>query len=175
MYFSFEALPANIERLTENVHINQLSAIIQTNHCAVIDRNSPVTFLTHTSGAMGKALGSAGRDEKYQDSITVPGISLDDFAYTNGNLLPDLIKLDIEGGEGNALKGAQRILAEQKPILLIELHGEVAARQVWEILSDQRFSIHELKRGFPRVSHIDALDWKAYIAALPESINAQLT
>jgi FkbM family methyltransferase len=166
--FAFEALPLNVDRLQKNVLINALESRITVTHAAVIDTVQPVTFLTHPSGAMGKALGSAGRDEQYNGSITVPGLALDDFVYDENHPAPDVIKMDIEGGEGSALAGMPRLLAEKKPILLIELHGEKAARQVWNYLQQHHFSVHQMKRGYPKVTHISALDWKAYIIAVPE-------
>ena len=173
--FSFEALPTNIERLIHNVEQNQLSNRVYINHAAVVDKKDSVTFLTHTSGAMGKAQGSAGRDEKYTNTITVSGISLDSFIFKCSNPPPDLVKMDIEGGEGNALIGAKKMLVKNKPILLIELHGEEAARQVWDILIAYDYHIHALEHGYPRVKSVSDLDWKAYIVALQEGQSALLT
>ena len=167
--FSFEALPSNIIRLTENVAINNLSSRITIVHAAVISQNGPVTFYTHQSGAMGKAAGSAGRDEKYLDSVMVNGVALDDFVYNGKHPVPDIVKMDIEGGEGNALKGAGKLLTAGKPSFLIELHGEVAARSVWEILVNHGYQIHTLERNFPQVHDASQLDWKAYIVAVHES------
>lgn len=167
--FAFEALPSNIARLTTNVDLNGMSDRIIITHAAVTGRDAPVTFYTHHSGAMGKAAGSAGRDEEYQDSITVDGLSLDHFVFTRKNPPPALIKMDIEGGEGNALKGAERVLSKHQPIFLIELHGEVAARQVWDLLARHQYHIHTLRNGYPRIRNVDRLDWKAYIVAVPAS------
>jgi FkbM family methyltransferase len=166
--FAFEALPVNVDRLRENVLINALESRITVTHAAVIDTVQPVTFLTHPSGAMGKALGSAGRDEQYNDRITVPGLALDAFVYDENHPAPDIIKMDIEGGEGSALAGMPRLLEEKRPILLIELHGEKAARQVWNNLRQRNFSLHQMKRGYPKITRISALDWKAYIIAIPK-------
>jgi len=148
--------------------INVLESRITVTHAAVIDTVQPVTFLTHPSGAMGKALGSAGRDEQYNGRITVPGLALDAFVYDENHPAPDVIKMDIEGGEGSALAGMPRLLAEKRPILLIELHGEKAARQVWNNLLQHNFSLHQMKRGYPKITRISALDWKAYIIAVPK-------
>ncbi len=173
--FAFEALPANIERLTANVEINHLSSRIAIIHAAVTNHNGPVTFYTHHSGAMGKADGSAGRDEDYAGSITVGGITLDHYVRKDKILYPHLIKMDIEGGEGNALLGAQDILINAKPVLLVELHGEVAAGQVWDLLIKNKYQIHALKRGFPKIENLASLDWKAYIVAVHASKAALLT
>ena len=165
---AFEALPANVDRLSKNVLINGLESQITVVHAAVIDSVHPVTFLTHQSGAMGKALGSAGRNEKYKGRITVPGLALDAFVYEENHSPPDVIKLDIEGGEGSALAGMSRLISESKPVLLIELHGEEAARQVWSKLRQHKFNVHRMSRGYPKVTHIDELDWKAYIVAVSQ-------
>ena len=38
--------------------------------------------------------------------------------------IPDLIKMDIEGGELSALKGAQKLLSNHAPHIIIEVHSE---------------------------------------------------
>ena len=166
--FAFEALPVNVDRLRKNVLINALESRITITHAAVVDIVQPVTFLTHPSGSMGKALGSAGRNEQYNGRITVPGLALDVFVYGENHPAPDVIKMDIEGGEGSALAGMPRLLAEKSPILLVELHGEKAAHQVWNRLRQHNYSVHKMRRGYPKITHVSALDWKAYIIAVPE-------
>jgi hypothetical protein len=37
--------------------------------------------------------------------------------------VPDFIKMDIEGGEADALEGARNILTSRKPSLIVEVHG----------------------------------------------------
>jgi FkbM family methyltransferase len=166
--FSFEALPANIARLNQNVALNSLLERVQVIHAAIVDKASEVSFLTHASGAMGKALGSAGRDEHYSQTIKVQGIALDDFVYILGNLPPAVIKLDIEGGEGMALAGMKRLLKEARPLLLIELHGEEAARQVWDCLKAASYTLQPMRKGAAAIRSLSELDWKAYVIAIPE-------
>src|SRR5919199_71109 len=48
-------------------------------------------------------------------------VALDDIAYEGGDV-PDLVKIDIEGWEAEALRGAGRILAERRPHLIVESH-----------------------------------------------------
>jgi hypothetical protein len=50
-------------------------------------------------------------------------VSLDDVAYGEGGFVPDLIKLDIEGAELKALRGAERVLRERIPHLIVETHS----------------------------------------------------
>jgi FkbM family methyltransferase len=167
--FSFEALPANIARLNQNLALNAFQERVQVIHAAVVDKAGDVSFLTHASGAMGKALGSAGRDEHYAQTIKVQGIALDDFVYILGNLPPAVIKLDIEGGEGMALAGMKHLLKDARPLLLIELHGEEASRQVWDCLKAASYTLRPMRKGAATIQSLSELDWKAYVIAIPES------
>ena len=165
--FAFEALPDNLARLRAHIAINNLEPQVRVIPGAVAATSEPIRFLVGPSGAMGKAEGSAGRSDGHRDSIEVPGIALDDFTYRDGNPPPQIIKMDIEGGEVLALRGMPRLLAEARPLILLELHGPEAARTAWETLSAAGYRICRMQRGYPRVSALDELDWKAYLVALP--------
>ena len=165
--FAFEPLPANLERLAANLRLNPWARVTCV-AAAAVDRPGPVRFLAHTSGAMGKAAGSAGRtDQSYPLEIEVQGLTLDEFAYAGGNPLPQAIKMDIEGGEVLALKGMPRLLAEARPRLLIELHGPDSARAAWDTLTAAGYAILRMQPGYPRVNSLEELDWKAYIIGDP--------
>lgn len=165
--YAFEALPDNIERLRRNVALNGLYERVSIYAGAVAAGEGDVRFFVHISGGMGKAAGSAGRDQQYLREITVPCISLDEFVYGQGNPPPQAVKMDIEGGEVMALPGMRRVLAEARPVMLMELHGPESARAAWESLTSGGYTICEMKPGYPRVPSLDALDWKAYLVALP--------
>jgi len=165
--FSFEALPANVVRLSRNVALNNMQDRVKVVHAAVVDKTGEAVFLAHSSGAMGKARGSAGRDEHYTQTIKVAGAALDDFVFQLGNPPPAVIKMDIEGGEGMALAGMPRLLKEARPLLLIELHGQEAARQVWDCLNANRYKLRYMRAGSALIQSLDELDWKAYVIAAP--------
>jgi len=165
--FAFEALQGNVERLRKNLELNGLEAQVSVYAGAVADSTRPVTFLVHASGGMGKAAGSAGRVEPYQAEVTVPGLALDDFVFAQGNPSPQVLKMDIEGGEVLALPGMARILKENPPLMLLELHGPEAARVAWEKLTEAGYTIHEMRPGYPAVPSLEALNWKAYLVGMP--------
>lgn len=163
---SFEALPGNVERLRTNLALNELGVSIRVIPGAVIDWSGQVDFWVGPSGGMGKAAGSAGRDEvAYSQKLNVQGISLDEFIYTSGNPIPQVIKIDIEGGEVLALPGMAKLLNQNSPLILMELHGPQAARVAWDSLTKAGYQISQMQPGYPVVSRIEALDWKAYLIA----------
>lgn len=169
MVFAFEALPANIERLRQHVRLNQLDERITVVPGAVADRVGSIEFLVGVSNQTGKAAGSAGRATRDQGTLVVPAVSLDAFVYQDGAPAPQVVKVDIEGGEVLALPGMRRVLAEARPILLLELHGPEAAQVAWQELTSVGYTITRMGSGFPRVSSLQELDWKAYLVAFPPS------
>ncbi len=166
--FAFEALPSNVEQLRRNVVFNGMEARVAVVAEAVTQAPGPVRFLVHASGGMGKAAGSAGRDDQYQSEVTVPGISLDEFVYGQGNPPPQVVKMDIEGGEVMALPGMRRVLAEARPLMLMELHGPESSRVAWEALTAAGYEICWMRPGCPVVPSLEAMGWKAYIVARPK-------
>jgi FkbM family methyltransferase len=163
--FSFEALPSNVERLEMNLVLNALKPRVQLIHGAVGSTLTPVRFLIGPSEAMGKVAGSAGRTEGHRESIEVPGYALDDFVFQQGNPPPQVIKMDIEGGEVLALPGMQRVLAEYRPLIFLELHGHEAAQVAWNILTEHGYQIANMQSGYPVIASLEELDWKAYLVA----------
>lgn len=166
--FAFEALPSNVEQLRRNVELNGMERRVTVVPKAVTQAPGPVRFLVHASGGMGKAAGSAGRDDSYQSEVTVDGISLDEFCFGQGNPPPQVVKMDIEGGEVLALPGMRRLLAEARPLMLMELHGPESSRVAWETLTAAGYEIRWMRKGFPVVPSLEAMGWKAYIIAQPK-------
>lgn len=166
--FAFEALPANLERLRANLALNNLAGRVQVVPAAVVERDGAVQFWVGPSGGMGKADGSAGRQKvEYSQAIDVQGLSLDGFVYGAGNPPPQVVKMDIEGGEVLALPGMKRLLSQARPLVFLELHGPEAARSAWENLKGAGYQICRMQPGYTNVLSLDELDWKAYLVAFP--------
>lgn len=54
------------------------------------------------------------------NEVIVKTITLDTFCK-EGNIAPDFVKIDIEGAELLAIEGMEKVLAEHKPIIMIEI------------------------------------------------------
>ena len=166
--FAFEALPVNVERIQKNIALNNLSNVTVISG-AVLNKTAPVSFYVHESVGMGKAAGSAGRStEQYHAEICVPGLSLDEFVYQQGNPPPAVVKMDIEGGEVLALPGMYRILQEQHPLMLLELHGPESEKVAWNLLNSAGYTLRAMEASYPVISSPEQLGWKAYLVAIKE-------
>ena len=72
--------------------------------------------------------------------LEVAATSLD--AYFNGTTV-DLVKIDVEGAEGQVLTGMRRLLRDDRPALVIEFHeGAGWARR--EELLDAGYDLYEM-------------------------------
>lgn len=69
-------------------------------------------------------VGNPGTRTVSVDDDGVPTVRLDDIA----GVPPTLIKIDVEGSEAAVLRGAERVLREHGPKLLIELYPEMLER-----------------------------------------------
>ena len=168
--FAFEALPSNFERLKNNVKLNRFNGRVVPIAKAVADGSGGLLFLPGPSRGTGKVQGSAGREfgnANPNQAIPVKGVSLDGIVFENENPAPDVVKMDIEGGEVLAIPGMRRILREQRPVVLLELHGPESARIAWESFTEAGYKILHMSSGYPEIPGLAALSWKSYIVAKP--------
>ena len=169
MFMRSKPLPKNTNRLRQNVELNRFIERVTVVHAAVQDRAGEAEFLIGPSSAMGKVRGSAGRDTvEYLDNIKVEAISIDGFIENSGNQFPDIIKMDIEGGEVLALPGMANLLQNRQPLVLIELHGLESAEASWWQLRNAGYRICRMEPDFTQVENLEALDWKSYLVAFPD-------
>ncbi len=166
--YAFEALPANVHRLRGNIALNAVDEQVTIVSAAVKERSGSTNFYVGPSPGTGKLDGSAGRSTiRYKESIDISGISIDDFIYRSGNPAPDILKIDIEGGEILALPGMSRVLHEKQPIVMIELHGPESAQAGWDLLIKENYRICHMAPNYPPILTLQEIDWKSYWVAFP--------
>jgi FkbM family methyltransferase len=123
--YSFEPLPNNVEMVAEQLRLNQVD------WCDVVEK-----AVSETDGECDIFLGTtnavASLMDKGERSVRVETIMLDTFC--DGERDPDVVKLDIEGAEGMALRGGVRTVERAKPVFLIEFHGPECVREVDDVL-----------------------------------------
>ena len=67
-------------------------------------------------------------------------VALDDVAVEDGGFVPDLIKIDVEGDELLVLEGAERILSERRPHLIVEVHSPALDESCRDLLTSVGYS-----------------------------------
>lgn len=149
--FAFEADPEN-SRLIEQHASRSGFAQIRVLPVAVWSQSGTLHFqraLESSSRNTGSVLG-APSDQGLGEAIEVKAVTLDEFARNHG--APTLIKVDVEGGEGDVFRGADWLIANVKPVLICEVHNEDASSFIERYLVERRYSVGWLgpEPRFPR-------------------------
>lgn len=132
--YAFEPVPRNIFFLKKHLQINKVKNVRVIGK-AVTTNESTVQFSLGSDCSSG----FVSKD----GSISVDSVSLDKF-IEQGNPLPDLIKMDIEGGEYLALQGAENILKKSKPIIFLATHGKQVHLNCIDFLQSIDYKIYSL-------------------------------
>ncbi|MGH3392565.1 MAG: FkbM family methyltransferase [Actinomadura sp.] len=122
---AFEPVPENLGYLRRNVEVNGLDDRVTVEPMAV--GAAPGELTLHLSNEQsGKHSAAAANAGESVSAVTVPMTSIDAYLAGNPAADPEIIKIDVEGYEGFALRGAAETLAG-RPTLLFELHPELQA------------------------------------------------
>jgi FkbM family methyltransferase len=113
----FEPIADNLKLLEKNVKLNKLSQIIKVVPKAVgASRGKLKIYLARDNIGSHSAAESVAKSSNFEE---VEMVNLDDYLKNYERL--DILKVDVEGYEGQVLKGAKKILKRLSPSLFIEL------------------------------------------------------
>jgi FkbM family methyltransferase len=116
---SFEPHPVNAARLQRNVELNGFGHVV-IHRVAVSDRGGEAV-LHVPAGEL--AWGSLSRHEAGGDALAVQLCPLDS-VFAEAGVRVDALKVDVEGHELEAFRGAARTIEEQAPVVMFEVNAE---------------------------------------------------
>ncbi len=130
---AFEPSEINCTRLRENLALNSVenATVVQ----AFVSAGDGQAHLADGPSSFEHHLGIADGE-----SPTAPSVTLDRYF---DRMTVDFVKLDVEGADELAVQGMMRILAEDRPAVLIEDHGAPTAAAK-AILASLRYSFSEI-------------------------------
>lgn len=123
--YAFECLPRNIQFLRQHLVLND-TRNVRVFEYAVSDKSGMMKFLEDRCSSKG-CLSTEG-------GLEVKTVKLDELYSEKMVRLPDLLKIDIEGGEYTALLGAENILLKAHPTIFLATHGLGIHRKCIEFL-----------------------------------------
>ncbi|MBO3270564.1 FkbM family methyltransferase [Hymenobacter defluvii] len=120
---AFEASETTHAVLSANV---AAMPVVQAHHLAVSNQQEmisfyefPVLYNEYNSLDVAQFIKEKWFQESKPKRIDVPAVTLDNF-FASSTLVPDIIKIDVEGAELKVIQGATELLRRTKPIVVLE-------------------------------------------------------
>ena len=126
---SFEPHPTTATQLRKQISVNYLTNV-EVIEAAICDKIGTAEFSDDTVAVMASLTTSASGHR----TIRVKTETLDSIVANRSP--PDLLKIDIEGAEIEALRGAPKLIAEKRPVLLVEVHSQEIAAQYDSLMKE---------------------------------------
>lgn len=113
--FAYEPSPSGCTLMSELLSLNALDKQVEIIPKVVAERSGKVSFSQEESGYVQIVPVDSANE------LEAESVSLDD-ECARLELAPDLVKIDVEGYEGEVLQGAEKLLAESGPTICLEVH-----------------------------------------------------
>jgi FkbM family methyltransferase len=130
--YAFEPLPRNVTLLRQHLALNRVQTV-DVREAAASDASGLASFDGQTGPSIGRL--------KAGGTLRVPTVRLDDLVFDQGLPPADVIKMDIEGGEFQALHGAQRLLRLRHPLIFLSTHGQRVHADCCALLADLSYGL----------------------------------
>jgi len=112
---AFEANPAMVERVQDNIALNQFSNVMVVSAAVHSEPGSLEFYISHSPGKS-----SVHEIGNPLNKIVVPAVTIDDYVSDHDWPRLDVIKIDIEGNDCQALLGSSKTLARFLPFIVFE-------------------------------------------------------
>ena len=181
MVHAFEPMQQAFDRLVHHIEINDLKNVVAQRRGLWSDSTANLRLDGHLALASSVAV-----DKNEADSETTQSISIDDYVRERELPAVELIMLDTEGGEENALSGARETIARDQPNIVFEIHrnfvdwtnGLEKTPIVTSLTSRgyEVFAIRDFHNNYPIASPIEIIPVaKVYLDGPPHGFNVLAT
>lgn len=153
LVYSFEMDDANCDLLRKNVQLNNCHNVI-IHQTAVTDTSGHVSYMRKPTEAQhyyAIRLFPSLPNAVDEEIIIVQALSLDDF-FEDKEIMPDVIKLDVEGAEVRVLRGMEKLMKRYAPKIFVEVHPEklpnfqASADEVLLLLIDNGYEVYHIEQ-----------------------------
>lgn len=142
---AFEAHPDSARELERALAADDLGERVRVENLAVTDGSrTPVPLYAgrRRASAEWNIVGADLEGRPTAPELEVPATSLDAYFGADREAV-DLVKIDVEGAEGDVLAGMRRLLREGRPEVVLEFHNETGWQGRYELF-DAGYDLYEI-------------------------------
>jgi FkbM family methyltransferase len=139
---AFEPDPVNLCYLREHLAVNRIDNVTIVDRPVSGQHGEMCSFVQNIENSYESAIGSAGTP----GSVPMKVVSLDRI-IADGAPVPDIVKMDIEGGERDAMAGSLDLVGRKQTSWLISLHRPDVTLDVVEVLHNAGYAVYDAKDG----------------------------
>jgi FkbM family methyltransferase len=156
--YAFEPNRFNRERMNIILEKNpDLAKRIKTFEVALSDKNGHEDFYfckdVDSGASSGSFIANAHtyypKTQQYLElfeKTTVETVTLDDIAsYIGTDIVPHVMKIDVEGAESSVLQGGVELLKKHRPLIMMEVHSIYNMLKSYDILQSVHYKVVLLK------------------------------
>jgi FkbM family methyltransferase len=133
--YAFEPAPATFALLQETIRINNQESIVEPRSEAMgLENGQTVFYVSDTVADNSNSLVSYKGDRTlYPIDVTI--LTVDSFVKSKQLDKVSFLKIDVEGAEYDAIRGAEKTLLEKRPAVILAIHPD-AIRSKGDSLED---------------------------------------
>lgn len=135
---AFEPFPRNLSYIEKHIKLNGVTNIT-VHPIAIASTSGSARFGDGENDSQGRL------SEKGE--VVVRTASLDSLIAGGSFARPAFVKMDIEGAESDALRGAPALLASTGLTIVLSTHGHEQQQQCWSTLQNAGFDLQLLRDG----------------------------
>jgi FkbM family methyltransferase len=143
--FCFEPTPSTYGILKKTMQLNKHRNVKGVN-AAISETSGTITFNLTSKNGEGSNANSIVSIDRSVTNVEVKAISIDDFRKEN-KLKINVLKIDVEGAELSALKGAKETFMQDRPLGILALHPSNiiefghSLEGIWKCLEEYKLKI----------------------------------
>ena len=174
--YSFEPTPSTAKVLRQTIAINKLDNQVTVVQAAIAEKPGTATFYSadmdvSTSNSLVEI--DLGKDLNRQGAYEVQVLSIDSFRLQH-KLKIGFLKIDAEGVEIEALKGAKETFLQDRPIAILGLHPFAYENRketlsiIWDILKGYHLQIQMAGKDISKETFCDNEETVFDVELLPQ-------
>lgn len=141
---AFEPQPIQCETITLNLKANHIRNV-RLESLIVSDSTGEMEFIIERNNANSHISGIGflhAQSDKFR-VIKANSITLDQYCEEN-KIIPDIVKIDVEGAEVSVLRGMSQILSDKLPKIILSIHNEECYSTCIAILEGYNYKVESL-------------------------------